>query len=129
MKRNIISFGFVFGTVMAVYWRWFFLPGVLSGGDWPYVWDQMARLFSLTPVYTREYLGFGATTLPFTPLEWYFQATGRLFVFLPWEIVERLFWFIPILIIGSYTSYQLTRSWIGALIYMTNTYILIHHLK
>ena len=58
----------------------------------------------------------------------YYQVTAKLFVEygnLPWELAERVFWFWPFLAISIISAYLFTRSWVGVLIYVTNTYVLM----
>mgnify|MGYP001564540833 CR=1 FL=1 len=90
--------------------------GTLSGEDWPYLFLENIKEFSFFPTAGSLWLVF------------YYQATSKLFVEyfgLNWEIAERILWFWPFLILSIISSYYLTKSWIGVLIYTTNTYILM----
>ena len=104
----------VFLISVAVYYPLFFSSGTLSSGDWPYVYQEHMQELSLFEP-------------PYIWLEPYYRATAKLgfAVELPWEISERLFWFLPIVVLSIFGSYQLTKSWIGSLIYATNTYVLM----
>lgn len=102
--------------VFLVYRLWFSFSGTLSSGDWPYLHKETIEGFSFLP------------QIEFLWLAPYYQIPTKIFVqYLgaSWELVERLFWFWPFLIISILSSYSLTKSWIGVLVYTTNTYILM----
>ena len=88
----------------------------LSAGDWPYLFAENIREFSWWP------------QSPFLWLEPYYQITAKIgleIFHFSWPLIERLFWFWPFLFLVIFCSYRLTRSWLGVLIYATNTYILM----
>lgn len=95
---------------------WFNLDKTLSIGDWPYLFAENIREFSWWP------------QSPFLWLEPYYQVTAKLgleIFHFSWPLIERLFWFWPFLFLVVFCSYRLTKSWLGVLIYATNTYILM----
>ena len=95
---------------------WFNLDKTLSIGDWPYLFLENIREFSWWP------------QSPFLWLEPYYQITAKIgleIFHFSWPLIERLFWFWPFLFLIIFCSYRLTRSWLGVLIYATNTYILM----
>src|SRR3989344_2290345 len=110
-------FGFiVFITILLVYSPWFSFSGTLSSGDWPFLYVENIKEFSFLP------------QAQFLWLAPYYQIPAKIFVQylnLPWELFERMFWFWPFIGISIASSYYLTRSWIGVLIYTTYTYILM----
>lgn len=102
-------------VIIWIYKSWFILSGTLSSGDWPYLFLENIKEFSFFP--DPHYLWLGP----------YYQWTSKIFVeylHIPWELTERVFWFWPvfILLIGSYYFF---RSWVGVLIFASNTYILM----
>lgn len=94
---------------------WFFVPGTLSAGDWPYLYIEHIRSFLWTP------------EPRFLWLSPYYQILSKIAIELglSWHFVERMFWFWPWIGLSIYSSFVLTRSWVGALIYTTNTYALM----
>lgn len=125
MKKLPIETVLIILVLLLVYGRWLTGNQSLSGGDWPFLFPEGMSLFSLLPQSVRVYIGLGQSTLLFAPIEWYFQASARIGSTLGWPVVERLFWFYPIVVLSMWSSYRLTRSWVGVLIYTTNTYILM----
>lgn len=119
-------------VISIVYSPWFVIGGTLSGGDWPYLFLQNIQAFKIP------------TEPPFLWLDSYYQLTAKLgvqFFSFSWESTERIFWFLPFLIISflsshfflKYLSQQLRINnkksnifvSLGCLIFMTNTYILM----
>ena len=106
----------VFSIILLIYKPWFIYSGTLSSGDWPYLYLENIQEFSFLPNAQNVWLSF------------YYQIPTKILVQylnIPWTIVERILWFFPFLAIGIFSSYALIRSWIGVLVYMTNTYILM----
>lgn len=102
--------------ILFLFRSWFIIGQTLSSGDWPYLFLEQIKEFTFIP---------SGSVLWLTP---YYQITAKLFVEyfgLSWELSEKLFWFWPFLAISIFASYYLTKSWIGVLIYTTNTYILM----
>jgi len=99
-----------------VYRLWFSFSGTLSSGDWPYLYLENVKEFSWFP------------DSRFLWLAPYYQILTKIvvqYLGISLEIVERLLWFWPFLLLSIFSSYHLTKSWIGVLIYTTNTYILM----
>jgi len=112
---NKLKLGLVLVVVFAVYRVWFRL-GTLSAGDWPYLYLENIGEFSWFPEIRFLWLGL------------YYQIPAKLFVQvlgLSWEVVERVIWFVPFVLLCVYSSYRLTKSWLGVLVYTTSTYILM----
>mgnify|MGYP001602480357 CR=1 FL=1 len=109
--RSLVALFLIF----LVYHAWF-LPGALSSGDWPYLFLENIQEFSFLPDPHSLWLGA------------YYQIPTKILVQylgISWEVVERLLWFWPFLLLSIFSSYHLTKSWIGVLVYTTNTYILM----
>ncbi|OGH18874.1 MAG: hypothetical protein A3F31_04845 [Candidatus Levybacteria bacterium RIFCSPHIGHO2_12_FULL_38_12] len=105
----IAYIGFIFSS-------WFLPFSALSSGDFPYLFLENIKEFSFIPDVHNLWLGL------------YYQIPTKILVQyfgIPWEFAERLLWFWPFLLVSIVSSYCLTRSWIGVLIYVTNTYILM----
>ena len=115
MLFNKLKLSLVLVVVLAVYGIWF-QEGTLSAGDWPYLYLENIGEFSWFPETRFLWLGL------------YYQIPAKLFVQvlgLSWEVVERVIWFVPFVILSIYSSYSLTKSWLGVLVYTTSTYILM----
>lgn len=97
----------------------------LAGGDFAYVFPETSSQFPLLPSVYRSYLGLGQNSLIIGGIELYFQLTSRLFTHIPWAITERIFWIFPIILLSAFSSYKMTKSLLGMLIYTTNTYLLM----
>lgn len=109
--------GFIVLIILFLVYRlWFSLSGTFSSGDWPYLYKEAIEEFSFLP------------QLDFLWLAPYYQILTKLlvqYIGFSWELVERLFWFWPFLLLSIASSYYLTKSWLGVLIYTINTYILM----
>lgn len=123
-----IILGFV---IIFIYLPWFNIFKSLSSGDWPYLYKENIESFT---VFTQP---------PFLWLEPYYNLTAKIgsqLFFLRWEIIEKLFWFYPFLIIGSVSSWLFIElvlsglnvsrfrqffTFLGCIIFMGNTYILM----
>lgn len=99
-----------------IFLPWFVSLDSLSAGDWPHLFIENIQEFSFLPE---------ARNLWLAP---YNQILTKIVVqygTLPWEIAERLLWFLPFIILSVVASYRAFRSWVSVLIYSTNTYILM----
>ncbi len=124
--KNKFLFAVVVVVCLIIFRSWFSFSGTLSSGDWPYFYQSALQNFPSGVGYYHARWGVGETNLLFASLETYFQQTARVFSqFMSWEIIERVFWFYPFLIFSLISSYKFTKSIIGALIYTTNTYVLM----
>jgi len=121
----------VFALIFLVYRSWFTVWGTLSSGDWPYLFKETVYVWPLIP--SDGYLW----------IEIYYRVTtdlGIKLLGLSWELIERIFWYLPFLIFSLISSYLLGRwlfqkiiknsqyrvlSAVTSLIYTTNTYILM----
>ncbi len=102
--------------IFYIYHPWFFINKTLSSGDFPYLFLENIKEFSFFP------------NPPFLWLVPYYQIGARVFVQylgLSWHLAEKILWFWPFLGLSIFSSFYLTRSWIGVLIYTTSTYPLM----
>lgn len=122
MKTSNTFFFFFTFILLLFFFRWIPLAP-LTGGDWPYLFRETTVSFTSPVSVYRSYFWLGQNTLPFSGVESYFQLSSK--VFNNWILTERLFWLFPIIGIGLWSAYVLTGSWVGAFLYMTNTYTLM----
>lgn len=106
-----------------------FLNNVASFGDLPYYWDTYLKSLSLPQIWNPHWpTGLGGNQTIILPLKFYTQILmlpliGNLG--LSWEIYHKIFFASVFIVLSVWTSFLLTRSWIGSLIYSTNTWILL----
>ncbi len=98
-------------------------------GDWPFYWPEHLSSFAIPEIWSSVWpTGLGGNQAIILPLKLYLQGVVWLFVNtlgIPWEITQIIFFFGLFAVLSIYSSYKLTKSWIGALIYSTNTWILL----
>lgn len=110
--------------ISLIYYPWIFVGKTLASGDWPYLFKETIQGFSFLPDPHNLWLG---------P---YYQWTSKFFVQylnISWEFTERFWWFWMFLAISFFSSLFLSKvilgkskyNFISALIFMTNTYILM----
>ncbi len=125
------------GIVIAAYFRWF-QGGILSAPDFTFLFPQRLGDFTWLPLAWSEVAGngLGGSTFHILNLDTYLHFGIRLLVFvfrIPWHIAMRIMFFWPFLFFGLSGAYYFVKSVIkerklaaiGALVYMTNTYILM----
>lgn len=128
---NKIAYIFLFILLTIIYFPWFDLHKTLSAGDWPYLYKENILAFKIFPQGS------------FLWLEPYYNLTAKIgaqLLSLKWEIIEKLFWFYPFLIIGAFSSWIFIKFilekinisrfkecliFIGCLIFIANTYVLM----
>lgn len=129
---------FFAGIIILLVFKTWFLPGIISGGDFIYAYTSMFEnraLFPLAWDWSGNY-GLGSFA---PPLQWvntvyalpvlFFGA----FLQFPWSVVERVSFFFPYLVLGLFSSWYLAKTVFGkskiavftALLYITNTYALM----
>ncbi len=139
MKKNNIVFLVIFLVLLTVIFKnWFLSPNII-GGDWPFFYQEYINLFSfLPPVWDSVHgNGLGGQSIIYTT-DSYLYFTGWLFsvVFhIPWNIVYKVVWYGLFLVLSSCGSIYLINKifprfflWqrlLAALIYTTNSYILL----
>ena len=134
--KKYICISFLFFLVLLVYKSWF-LPGLISSGDfWPY-FKSMYSLRSVIPYAwdPNGGNGLGASSVPFLWILMNFGISidifGKFFG-LKWELVERLAYLFPFLIISIISINLLYRkvvpesklSILSSGIFLFNSYIL-----
>lgn len=129
-KQSALLILFLFCITIVIYFPWFTLHQTLSSGDWPYLYKENIEAFSIFRP-------------PFLWVDPYYQLTAKIgvsYLGLTWEVTEKIFWFIPFIIISSLSAWIFClgffkklfnhqqasiASLIGVIIYTTNTYILM----
>lgn len=130
MKR-IALFLYIGIILVAIYFPWLDLQKALSSGDWPYLYSENIAAFKIFP------------ETSFIWLEPYYNLTAKIgvqFFNLSWEVIEKIFWFYPFILISIFSSavfvghilkvlqigkFREFLILIGCLVFTTNTYILM----
>ncbi|OGG29086.1 hypothetical protein A2973_00595 [Candidatus Gottesmanbacteria bacterium RIFCSPLOWO2_01_FULL_49_10] len=140
MKRAyvVLSTCVLILVLFVVYRGWLgFAP--LSAGDWGFHFPEEVTNFFIWPTAWVFWLhwGLGGNGVFIAGLETFFLITARIFYTLTgltWAWYERVVWFIPFLLIGTYSSLSLVRLvfptiavfWLlTPIIFLTNTYIVM----
>lgn len=115
-------------------------PGTLSSGDWLYKYHDSLSDIPLIPSVWDPLVGdrIGGNAAFLLGLNTYYIDTAFVFLNamqLPWEIYERVIWYIPSILIAFYSSYFLFRkifpnrnelyACFAGFIFATNTYFLM----
>lgn len=112
--------------LIIIFSPWFVSTKVLVGGDWPYLYQQTSQYFDTGPAVYKSYLQLGLYNVPLAGIDMYYQTTAHMFSpIVGWAATQRLFWFIPFLLVCMISSYLLTESVLGVIVYTANTYILM----
>lgn len=126
---------FLIILLFAVYWKWW-VPGVRTATDFPAVsMPDLNGQFNIPQLwFLRGSIGFGGYSV-FTLWSWLMDLTaGLLSNFgVAFEVLERMMFIIPILLIGVFGIWNLlnrfglskSSKFIASLFYLTNTYILL----
>src|SRR3989344_5257151 len=130
MKKYICILFIIIGCV---YRSWFDIFSTATSGDWPYLFTENVREFSVFQT-------------PFLWLDPYYRFTAKLgveYLSLSWEVIEKIFWFYPFIVISIISSWLFVSffiksfitwkesssvtfqvvlpTFIGSLLYTTNT--------
>lgn len=103
-------------AIIGFIFRPWFTTLPLSSGDWPYLFLENIKEFSFFP------------EVRFLWLAPYYQILTKIvvqYLGVPWVITEKAFWFFPFIFLSLFSSYRLSKFFLGALIYTTNTYALM----
>src|SRR3989304_5418844 len=135
--KRLLQLLFLFTFIAAVYRGWF-MPGILTGGDFGMTFPSMYLNTFIYPYawYWNQGSALGGNAIS---LLWiYFNYATTNFIFgrilgLPWGIFERFAYFYPFLLIGIISSITLARhvfskkiyAVFSALLFLINTYILM----
>jgi len=131
--RKYLAFCFVVIFFLVVFRGWF-SSGVLSSGDWPYLYPSSVS--QIVPFSSWDVLfnnGMGQSSLPKIWFDSYALSLVKIANVLSWPIFERLIWFFPYVFISFSGAYLLSRkiglgyysNLLSGLIYSSNTYILL----
>lgn len=131
-----INLGILFLFIILIYHSWF-LFGLISAGDFWYYYPSMYPNFDIAffAWNFEKGNGFGMNSVLFQGVLTIFGLPILLLgilLKLPWEIIERIGFFYPFLIIGIFGTYffhksifQKSNLWIiTTLVFLFNTYIL-----
>lgn len=118
----------VIALLISVYKSIFLLP-ITTAGDLPFYWDAYVKQFGIPSIWNPHWpTGLGGNQAIVLPLKFYFHVPIVFFVqqlHMPWEFIERIVFFFAFFFLSIYTSYSLTKSWIGSLIFAGNTWIIM----
>lgn len=131
--QKYLAFGFIVIFFLIVFRGWF-LPGVLSYGDWPYLYPSSVS--QIVPFSSWDVLfnnGMGQSSLPKIWFDSYALSLVKIANILSWPVFERLIWFFPYILVSFSGAYLLSRkvglnyysNLLSGLIYSSNTYILL----
>lgn len=101
-----------------------------SQGDLPYYFGNYLKTLSIIPDIWNPHwpTGLGGNQAIILPLKLYSQFLIPLFSIslgLNWEFITKIQFFAVFIMLSILSSFLLTKSWIGSLIYTTNTWILL----
>lgn len=101
--------------------NWYF-----PSGDLEFFWKEQIRAMSWLPQVFRGDIGYGFNSLLSLWLDYPFRLVLKIFTTLgfSWFVIEKLLW-LGVFALAIYSSYKLTKHWLGALVYTTNTYFLL----
>ncbi len=126
--------------ILMVFHKWF-SPGLISGFDHPYYFnDRLVEFFPILPSWDGVFgNGFGETMMKYGWVESYLRITVFIFhtlLHLPWDFMQRIAWFWAYLALATFSAWYFLRKftklsfsspalWIGVGIYVANTYVLM----
>lgn len=138
--QKILKFlflGLVGFVIIRVYFPWIINSPIIAG-DWPYFFRESLQSLGLfSPSWSATYgNGLGGPVVNYS-LDQYQHFTAFLtrFYGTPWVLVYKIFWFLPVVLFSIYATIRLYKTifedreilppTLAALIYVTNTYILM----
>ncbi len=138
MKINKFIYLYFVLILFLIFKSWF-LPFSLSAGDWGYRFPETIREFASFPFGWDANFnnGVGGSIIFLLPLNTYSLATSAIpfnIFHIPWEIIEKLVWFIPFLIVSLSGAYVFFKrhflkdnllALVSSLIFTTNSYSLM----
>lgn len=131
--KKIIVPGSIVILFLVIFGRWLMM-GVLSTGDWPYLFPQAVQ--ELVPFSTWDTLfnnGMGQSALPKIWFDSYALSMVKLANILSWPLFERVVWFIPYVLVSFISAYFLSKklglsrnfNLLSGVVYSLNSYILL----
>lgn len=132
VKQVIVPL-FIIVLLVLIFGRWF-LPGVLSGGDWPFLYPR--AVVEIVPLSTWDTLfnnGVGMSAMSKIWFDVYALTIVKLANFLTWPIFERAVWYFPYVFLSFFASFLLSKRFfqnfnfnlLSGFIYTANTYSLL----
>ncbi len=123
----------VFAVIIFIIFRPWFSNGLLSGGDWIYLFSKSMQEISPFSSWDLTFNGMGWSVLPTFWVQSYSFSTLKLASLISWVLYERIFWFFPIIFVSIASSFVLARfiikdkliSLISPVIFLLNTYVLL----
>lgn len=130
------AIGIVAALIGGAYWRWF-RPGVLTYADWPYHYaDYLQQYFPFPSSWSVYYSGLGQfayvsiLSVPLNLVQGWLVHAG-----LSYAVIERLLWFIPLLVLVPLGTYLLLKylfgkrmiAAVGAAFYAVNTFAIVEN--
>lgn len=136
-KQNIYYSLFLVGFIFLIFRNWFLVPKII-GGDWPYLFDENLRNYSL---YFSAWNSFVSNGLGGTNPSYALSIFNGITVFLSqafhfsWPFIYKISWFGLFIGLSIFSSMCLLKTvlprvkfWqliLSAIIFSTNTYILM----
>jgi hypothetical protein len=106
-----------------------FTSNLIAGGDYPYYWSDYLNHVSIPLLWSPHWpSGLGGNQAFILPLRFYLQIPLVLFhqiLHLPGDLVQKFVLLWICLGLALYSSYALTKSWVGMFLYSANTWFLI----
>lgn len=114
--------------------RGWFSTGILSGGDWPYLYPS--AITQISPFSSWDIIfsnGLGQNSMPKIWFDSYALTIVKTANILSWPVFERFIWFFPYVFLSFGGAYALSKKFkfnmyyglITGTIYSLNTYILL----
>ncbi len=133
MKLKGIFINVIILLVILTIYRIIFINVPLINGDWVYYFQNGVKDIIPFSSWDVRHNGLGQNMLRTFWIELYFTTTVQFARFISWAVYERVFWFLPAIIISIIGAYHLSRklliertySFLSSLIFSTNTYILL----
>jgi len=136
MVKHYFLISCLVALIFLIFKNWLsFYP--LASGDWSYFYPSSLSSFKYIPQAwdTYQNTGLGGSNLYTLGLVWYFCASSHLLFetfHIHWEVIEKLVWFLPMVIISTLSSLVFAKSIIknnfyffAPFIFLLNTYILM----
>lgn len=124
---GIVAGGIAVSVVLIIYLS-LLMRGELVGGIFTFYSAEYLQNLTLPTVWDLHWPdGMGGNQAFQLPLKFYLQVpivVFTKFMGIPWNIVQKLFWIVPFIVFILISSWKLTRSWIGMLVYSANPWIL-----
>ncbi len=131
--QKYLAFCFIVIFFLVVFRGWF-SSGVLSSGDWPYLYpSSISQIVSFSSWDVLFNNGMGQSSLPKIWFDSYALSLVKIANTLSWPVFERLIWFFPYVLLSFSGAYLLSRkiglgyysNLLSGLIYSSNTYIIL----